>query len=240
MLDSSKTLNLAKDIKIQKLTALIASNVAPEMSDNMRHTTTKTIAELFAAHAHHFSPSQLTELRSVEKGQRKDATFIAKCLEFLYDGETDKIAQKYPGNRKEKGKSMITPPKKDHQMEQLLEERVESEGVSNQIVIERSSRLKRLLGDGIYTLSKRQTATTKTTRNQSTALRFTAQIVPQTFDGLNSKGQNATTTSTQMQASEDIQFAQQIAQQIVPETVVFTLQPFDGFSFISLPFTNKF
>lgn len=67
------------------------------------------------------------------------------------------MANKYAGNRKIKGKSQITPNKKVL-MQMLLNERVASEGCDVELVIERCDRLNRLLGDGLYTITKRQVA----------------------------------------------------------------------------------
>lgn len=175
MLESSKNLNLCKDVKIQKLTAASATTTSNGVSNNVNQTKSNTKQVLFADHEQHFSSIQLNKLRSIEKGKRRDSAFISKCLEFLYDGNTEIIAGKHSGNRKLEGKSMVSPAKKVL-MEQLLNERVESEGIDGGDFLERSSRLNRLIGDGIYTLTKRRAPADMNHQTPKTVTQSTTQI----------------------------------------------------------------
>lgn len=185
MLDAAKGVNVFKDIKIQQLKSqLIAGAPAAVNKNTTSEKTSKTIQ--FSAHEQHFSAAELNELRSIGKGKRQDAIFVARCLEFLYKHDVEKLTTKCAGDRKSKGKSTITPSKKVL-MSTLLGERVESEGVDDQAVFDRCQRVTRLIGDGIFTLTKRageiktnpaSTITSTITSQVPVQVRVPAQQVP--------------------------------------------------------------
>lgn len=64
------------------------------------------------------------------------------------------ISQKVSGERKIKGKTPITPNKL-RVFDEMLTERVESEACDENLAIQRCTRLNRLIGDALYTISKR-------------------------------------------------------------------------------------
>lgn len=174
MLDSSKNLNLCKDVKIQKM-----SRVQTAMN-----VQTKEQCTVFSTYANLFSTEQLSELRKIKEGKRLDGPFIAKCLEFLYCDDMRKIATKVSGKRKMKNKTTITPQKK-FLIESLLNERIESEGVDEAVLNNRSARLTRLLGDGIQTLTRRlntediaNVTTSTTTTLPATAIMPSTEATP--------------------------------------------------------------
>lgn len=169
MLDSSKSGNLIKDLKIQKLKTVANAN-----SFVINNEDTNVVRMAFTEQEKYFSPTQIRELRSVGRGKNNDGHFIAKCLEFLYDECVDVIAGKCGGDRKMKGKTLISPMKKSL-MKNMLNERIASEGVDDMVLSERTKRLNRLLGDGIYTITKRTKQ--PSTRTTIPAQTFSAPIV---------------------------------------------------------------
>lgn len=221
MLESSKSLNLCKDMKIQKLSTHTASLSTNNANTIQKQSKIKPV--LFADYANHFSTAQLNDLRATDKGKRNDIKFVSKCLDFLYRGDKATIARKYPGNRKLKGKSMITPKKKTL-MGQILDERIESEGVDEEIFIERSSRLNRLIGDGIYSLTKRQEPVEITPAPVNATENFTLQTTTDDGQSMNQTLQKTT-------------FAGQTMNQ-TPQTVIITPHTFDAFNYVHIPYFN--
>lgn len=217
LVDSSKTVNLYKDIQIQKLKSKNGNEVC---SDNV----TLQSKLLFAKHAGNFTAEQLRSLRSIGKGQKCDTTFIGKCLDYLYDGNVQTIAGKCGGDKKMKGKALITPPKK-LLMETMLNERIESEGVTTEVNIERIRRLNRMIGDSIYSVARRNNRSQSSSRDTLTPSDFTA-IPPQPV----SMTMITQTITNQMMTQHPEQGTHVPASFAVTNTD----QPFDAFNFVSL------
>lgn len=159
MLDTSKSMNLCKDVKIQRLESQLA--VGATNINNKTDTCKQTISEespkmnLFDGFEQCFTAAEMLELSSIGKGKRLDGAFITKCLKFLYKEDVSKLKTKCVGDQhKMRGKSIITLTKKNV-MAVLLNRRVKSEGVNDKIEIERCDRLTRLTGDAIYKITKR-------------------------------------------------------------------------------------
>lgn len=152
MLDAAKNVNMSKDLKIQNLESMVTQTHVNKKSDSNEVENYATI--LFSRHEQYFERDELIELRSIGKGQRRDSIFMTKCLQFLYKSDLGRLAKKCVGERKLKGKSTVTPSKKVV-LKSMLCERVESEGVDAETVMKRCGRMNRLIGDGIYTISKR-------------------------------------------------------------------------------------
>lgn len=218
-----------QNLKIQKITKRRIENICVpttsiiQTKSNINQTNSQSIP--FAAHENEFLPAQLHELRSMTEGKRKDGPFVAKCLEFLYKGDLKIIGNKVSGKRKLKGKSTITPQKRSL-MESMLNERFESEGVDEKILVDRSERLTRLIGDGIQNLTRRKassiiTDSTTTTVPASTILATTrpASITPALA---------ATTAPAPITSA--------ITTAITPAT--FNAQPFDAFTYVQILFFN--
>lgn len=119
-LDISMALNLSKDMKIyqlqsnQDVTGSQVSNGSKQM--------------LFQDYEEYFSAEQLKELRSHEKGKRRNTGFITKCIELIYQDNVAIIGGKVSGDRSLKGKTPISPVKKKL-IDAMLVERVRSEGI---------------------------------------------------------------------------------------------------------------
>lgn len=152
LLDTAKNLNLYKDIKIQQLKYNSMPNLMPNLTAITASGSTSKI--LFEKYEDHFEAAELIELRSCGKGKRQDCGFITKCIRFLYHENMAQIANKCSGDRKIKNKTPISPGKKVL-MENMLSERVESEGVDELTALERRERFNRLVGDSIHNLTKR-------------------------------------------------------------------------------------
>lgn len=150
LLDSSKSMNLLKDLKIEKLKTLTLTQSV--VGDTIENNNPMQLP--FREHEMYFSSEQMLELRSIGKGKARDSSFITKCLTYFYGGSIDVIAGKCSGPKRMKGKTCVSPDKKSL-MGNMLNERVECEGVEEAIFLERTERLNRLIGDGIYNIVKR-------------------------------------------------------------------------------------
>lgn len=152
LLNAAKNLNLCKDAKIQNMKAFPGLSMAK--SDDGVSAEKYSKQMLFAKHEQHFTSAELKTLRSIGKGKRQDAAFVTHCVNYLYKGNTMVIANKCSGNRKLKGKTLISPDKKDT-LSAILQERIESEGTDEMTGFDRTSRFTRLVGDAIYNIAKR-------------------------------------------------------------------------------------
>lgn len=241
LLDNSKSLNLVKDLKIQQLKKsleesnrialqmpnrsgcmLNACEQVPDTCEQVPNTlqqaayVPKSTARkmLFTSHEKYFNENELFDLRSHKIGKPRDASFIVKCVQYLYHQNMDVISRKVAGERKIKGKTPITPEKLKVISEMLIE-RVEAECCDENTSMLRSNRVNRLVGDALYTLStRRETSQPKNTPN-SMASQFASQSNPQ---------------------------QQSILTQPIPSHVTMTIptnfltnQPFDAFNYVSLP-----
>lgn len=232
LLDKAKSLNLCKDVKIQQLKSSIGANGSSHVvmpNESVMESVQMSIKSkqmLFQKYEEHFSAAQLMELRSHDKGKRRDAAFITKCIEFIYQGDMSIISGKVSGERRLKGKEPISPVKRNI-LSEMLTERIMAEGCDENLTVERCDRLNRLIGDGIYTLVKRRepggTATTiETTTTPVTALQ---------------------------QVNAPLSIAIPISQHsYTPQNIIgipqqymnnYKQQNFDAFNFVSLPFPFK-
>lgn len=162
LLDKSKNLNLCKDIKIQQIKSnqiavepLKVQNNTVLISNGPVQVPNGQKKMLFMRYEEHFSPQQLMELRSLGIGKRKDAAFVTKCLEYIYQGKISVIQKRVAGDRRLKGKEPISPIKR-RVLSEMLIERVEAEATDEFTSTERCDRLNRLLGDAIQTLTRRR------------------------------------------------------------------------------------
>lgn len=134
LLDSSKSLNLSKDIKIQQLKKFMGTvqnqseTVAKETAtnENVPNQKMPTKKMLFERHEQYFNEERLWDLRSHLPGKPKDASFVVKCIKYMYREDMSVISQKVSGERKIKGKTPITP-NKHRVFDEMITERVESE-----------------------------------------------------------------------------------------------------------------
>lgn len=239
MLDASKNLNLIKDVKIQKMASqCVSDRTALQHSEKPEKMS---VVKLFGGFEQHFSTEQLNELRSIGKGKRGDAKFILKCLEFLYDKDVRKISQKCSGDRKLRGKTVITPQKKNL-MVSLLNERVEGEGVVAQMLTERCNRLNRLIGDGLYTLINRRSPREF---ENSMSSQITSTFTAQTHPVQNSFPNTSAVTSQNLPAQNSSQnsstittaiTSQNVPNQPLPQFLMMHPHQFDAFNYVSLPY----
>lgn len=211
MLDASKSLNLCKDLTIKNLSH--QSTTQTVTSNNVITNDTPKI--LFGNYEHHFSEMGMNSLRSIGKGKSKDAIFIATCLEYLYGGDVSKLAVKSSGDRKTKGKSQITPNKKIV-MQNLLDERVESENCDEHTFSERRGRLNRLIGDGLYTITKRRMPKNHT---EITAKSTVHNLYKQNLQQQNQQYTTVNNTYNGQQSQQP---------QLIP-------QQFDAYNFVNIP-----
>lgn len=233
MLDAAKSLNLCKDMKIRQLTTQFGVD---ESKTNNDVGTEKQKKLLFSDHEEHFSDLQLNELRSTGKGKSKDAQFVSKCIEYLYEKNIDKLSEKCSGDRNIRGKSIITPPKKCL-MQNMLNERVNSEGLDEQSALERSARLNRLIGDGLYTITKRRvTANKSKIASTETPLQLTSPTLTGTSENFVPQQEFQQQSYLQHTAPDFMQqsYLQHTVQQQQPTQMV--PQQFDGFNYVTLPF----
>lgn len=132
LLEECKSLNFQKDLQIKKLQA--------------QNRSQKT-GNLFEQFEKYFLPIELNQLRSINKGERHDSTFVTKCLTFLYGGSllTGKVATsaKVPY-----GKKPISPEKVGI-ISAMLADRVNSEEPSSELAHARCNRLTKLLQNAI-------------------------------------------------------------------------------------------
>lgn len=238
MLDASKSLNLCKDIKIQKLISQCGfNNTDIDTENNMENNTEsnnlidkrKAKTMLFSDYTELFTIPQMNELHSTGHGQTRDSTFILKLLEFLY-GDVEKLRDKCSGSRKLKGKTLITPTKKDV-MENMLSQRVESEGVNGELAIGRCGRLNRLIGNSLYTIKRRIGMTSEVA--SVAPLNVSAQIVQE----LNRNQQvHSTPAITPTTLSASASASTSTTPQVFSPMAQAQLQQFDAFNYITIPF----
>lgn len=92
---------------------------------------------LFQNHTSMFASDEIKTLRSIGRGKRRDSVFMTNCISYVYKGETSVIANKCSGERKIKNKSPLSPEKKIL-LENMLSERIASEGVNEQEFFQRN------------------------------------------------------------------------------------------------------
>lgn len=229
IVDSSKSVNLYKDFQIQKLKNRSAHEV-----DNVLASPSASL--LYNKFTKYFTNTQLRSLRSIGKGKKSDLNFVTKCLDYLYGGDVKIIAGKCGGNKKMKEKTLITPQKKTLMLT-MLNERIESEGVTDEINIERLQRLNRMIGDGIYSITKRQNHGQNASTSTLTSTQF-MEIPPQSvtvpsFHPISVAAQPITITMIAQPVTT--QMLTQTSQQSTSEfTAPRTSQVFDAFNFVTL------
>lgn len=158
LLEASKSMNLYKDVKIKQLKFTENTNVAESVPEKRM---------LFKEFDSHFTAAEIKEIRSFGQGKRKDAAFVTKCVDCLYKGDKSQILHKCSGERKIKGKTPISPEKREL-LSKMLVERVEADKTSEEEDFERCDRLNRLMGDAIYNLTKRHQASKQNLHLHST------------------------------------------------------------------------
>lgn len=138
LLGESKSLILYKDLQLKKLNEIAQSKEAKPV--------------LFEKHNDKFTEEQLFKLRSISKGKIKDSEFMNLLVDILYGEDVNKICV-----RQKKGNAKTAIPKGTMNMiGEMLSERVNAEGIPQQTVLMRCSRLNRLVGDGIYYNSRKK------------------------------------------------------------------------------------
>lgn len=127
-----KLLSKAESVNMYKDHQLIERNVI------------SNTAMLFEKYASSFTSHHLKELRSISGGKPQDCTFVSKIVECFYpEGVEHKCVAKKRGQQKEK--TPITPDKLEI-IGKMLKERIMSEKVSGNVIVERHSRLNTLIG----------------------------------------------------------------------------------------------
>lgn len=139
LLEESKSIILQKEIKIKKLLSQV-------------HTNSNTV-NLFEEYEQYFSNLEIKKLRSIQKGQAKDSTFVTKCLDYLYGGKQNLLERVATDVKVPVGKKPFSPEKVAI-ITKMLQERLNSEGISDELTANRFGRLRELLNNAICTARK--------------------------------------------------------------------------------------
>lgn len=142
LLSDSKSVILQKEMKIKKLQLQL-------------HNSTNTDKNIFEQYVKYFTSSQMIELRSMPQGERKDSTFVTKCMDYLYGGKHNLIDRVATNVKVPAGKKPISP-EKIKIISGMLQERLNSEDLSDELSSHRFSRLNMLLNNAICTARKIQ------------------------------------------------------------------------------------
>lgn len=140
LLDEAKNLSFQKDLKIKKLKAQLHPG---------------NYVNMFEEFGKYFNSAQIEHLRSIQRGERKDSTFVTNCMHYLYGGHIDLSNRVVTPLRVPNGKSVISPDKFDV-VGKMFEERLRAEAISEDKQSLRSNRLNKLLNNAISTANKRR------------------------------------------------------------------------------------
>lgn len=137
LLNDAKSCIFHKDLKLQK----------------MAETTKKNSTILYQKYEKYFSRNEMIHLRSIKTGERSDSTFIQKCLIYLY-GDTNSLVNRVPSRVKVPyGKIPMSPEKVDI-LTDMLQERIESEGIADDAAIVRKHRMPKLLNNAFSSVNR--------------------------------------------------------------------------------------
>lgn len=207
LLTESKSIILQKEIKIKKLLA------------QKHHANT---LNLFEQYEKYFSSSDIKKLRSIRKGNRADSTFVTQCLDYLYGGKQNLLDRVATNIKVPAGKKPISPEKVDIVSHMLLE-RLNSEGLYDELSTVRFNRLRKLLNNAICTA--RKTVPVQHSMKQQPAENHTPNALPpktepsqplqhlSSMQSVNSLPFQAITPIQQFQPMSTIQLTQAIAPQ---------------------------
>lgn len=136
-----KLLNKAESVNMYKDHQLMERNVV------------SSTAMLFEKYEITFSSHHLKELRSIPGGKSQDSAFVNKIMACFYPGG---VEQKCVAMKKgqQKGRTPITPDKLEI-IDKMLKERIMSEKVPGNVVVERHSRLNTLIGYALTNLRRK-------------------------------------------------------------------------------------
>lgn len=141
LLNEAKSCIFKKDLKINKI----------------EEKSKKNDQILYQKFEKCFTREEMKHLRSIKTGERSDSTFILKCLTYLYGG-TNNLVNRVPTSGKVPlGKMPLTPEKID-MMAEMLQERIESEGITNETAMVRKCRMPKLLNNAFTTANRPSTA----------------------------------------------------------------------------------
>lgn len=151
IVDQSKSVDLYKDIKIQKLKA--SQNQTAANINDPASSKQLLFSEYAISHPNYFDQVKLRKLRSFSKGQPGDGQFITQLLKYVYNDDVKKIAGKCGGDKKVVGKTLVTPEKKSL-IVSMLTKRFESENLTEEQFLTRTQRINRVIGNSIYTITR--------------------------------------------------------------------------------------
>lgn len=119
----------------------------------------------------------MKELRSIPNEERNDSTFVTKCIDYLYGGKhylIDRVATfvKVPN-----GKKPISPEKIEI-VSNMLQERLDSESLPDELSSHRFGRLNQLLNNAISTARKSNKSVSSTTAAHSTITGNKSNVQP--------------------------------------------------------------
>lgn len=95
-------------------------------------------------------------------GERKDSAFVTKCVDFLYDGKKNLLNRVATDVKVPVGKKPISPEKVEI-VSQMLQERLNSEGLTDELSNIRFNRIRQLLNNAICTARKENARSKKST-----------------------------------------------------------------------------
>lgn len=146
LLKKSERVNLLKDIELNK------------------KRLSETTEMLFSKIEHSFTQKQLKALILIKRGKTKDSTFVKQLMKFLYPNGVENLTIRV---QKKNERKTIVPPKDVDLINNMLTERVRSEGVSESEVHERIGRTNVLIGYAIGNLNRKPSALTSTVTKPS-------------------------------------------------------------------------
>lgn len=103
-------------------------------------------------------------LRSVSDHKEKDSNFVLKCLEILYKENVSILSERCAKQSTTK-KQELTPEKKTI-IENIFSARINSLNLNSQDELERKSKFRYLLSNGINTIRRRSKSTNQVTKNE--------------------------------------------------------------------------
>lgn len=147
LINEARAINLQKDIQIRNLQAQLNIQTYTEAGE---------FKNLFTQYECHFMPDEMKQLRSIDRGERNDSTFVSKSIFYLYGGSQNVVNRLPTSAKTAEGKKPLSPEKVDIACK-MLHERLIAEGLPNDAMTKREARFKKLLSNAVSTARKKAT-----------------------------------------------------------------------------------
>lgn len=152
LLKDAGVINLNKDIHIEQLNRKVKN---AHYTPTHAHQKESSLDNSFSQFRNVFDKFQLKKLRSISAGKSSDSTFVLTCVRFLYPNPNALINKSVDGRSYKKQHNSRMTPKKVEIVTDMLNERLSSEeGVDALSASERFNRVKKLIKDAIFKITK--------------------------------------------------------------------------------------